>query len=446
LDDENKGEGIKNANKSEISLVHEIALKRNMAVNFEVIHESGPPHLRVFCTRCTCGDLVSEGEANSKQLSKRRAAECMLDQLDTTLPLVLSLSSAVGKAKGGKTGRAKQTKAKNLVKVQKASPDYGVGVNPISRLAQVQQAKKDKEPEYKLLEERGLPRLREFVIQVSVGDHVSCGVGPNKKLAKRHAAEQMLQLLGYSKPCPQPSKSAIKTAHSPEGGGASNGEGGDRKVTFRDPDSAQAVRQLVPGVIVLPTSGSDSNNSSANHKDATLPKSKSKSSKLESGVASAQRGVASDSPVGVAPSECSNETTAAIVNQFLNTGSSSIMEAMMVAEQNLASGGSPHSDGGQGGPSAPNKIRPKDQLLYLASLLGFNVQFTDFPKGNKTTQYLSIATLSTNPPQHAHGSASTLAAANDNAALLALKNLGELGLDGLGRGRGHHGPIKSELV
>jgi hypothetical protein len=193
----------------------------------------------------------------------------------------------------------------------------------------------------------------------------------------------------------------------------------------------------------MPPNNSDSSDISVNHNDTTAPtKHKSKGSfKPES----SQGGVASGSPVGVASSECSNETTAAIVNQLLNTGSSSIMEAMMVAEQNLASGGTPHSDsGGQGGP--PNKIRPKDQLLYLASLLGFNVQFTDFPKGNKTTQYLSIATLSTNPPQHAHGSASTLAAANDNAALLALKNLGELGLDGLGRGCGHHGPIKSELV
>lgn len=40
-------------------------------------------------------------------------------------------------------------------------------MNPISRLAQIQQAKKEKEPEYLLLTERGLPRRREFVMQVS---------------------------------------------------------------------------------------------------------------------------------------------------------------------------------------------------------------------------------------------------------------------------------------
>ena len=48
-----------------------------------------------------------------------------------------------------------------------SSTDSGQGMNPISRLAQIQQAKKEKEPEYMLLTERGLPRRREFVMQVS---------------------------------------------------------------------------------------------------------------------------------------------------------------------------------------------------------------------------------------------------------------------------------------
>lgn len=40
-------------------------------------------------------------------------------------------------------------------------------MNPISRLAQIQQAKKEKEPEYALLSERGMPRRREFIMQVN---------------------------------------------------------------------------------------------------------------------------------------------------------------------------------------------------------------------------------------------------------------------------------------
>ena len=36
--------------------------------------------MRTFLTRCVMGDMVTEGEGSGKKLSKRRAAELMLDQ------------------------------------------------------------------------------------------------------------------------------------------------------------------------------------------------------------------------------------------------------------------------------------------------------------------------------------------------------------------------------
>ena len=48
-------------------------------------------------------------------------------------------------------------------------------------------------------------------MQVSIGQHSCTGTGPNKKLAKRAAAEGLLQLLGYSRPAAQPVKPSIKT-------------------------------------------------------------------------------------------------------------------------------------------------------------------------------------------------------------------------------------------
>ena len=59
--------------------------------------------------------------------------------------------------------------------------------------------------------------------KVLVDDETCTGVGPNKKLAKRHAAEAMLLHLGYNKPSPQPAKPAIKSADSTNG---------DKKVHF----------------------------------------------------------------------------------------------------------------------------------------------------------------------------------------------------------------------
>lgn len=63
--------------------------------------------------------------------------------------------------------------------MQKADPNYGVGINPISRLIQIQQAQQKKEPVYTLLNERGLPRRREFVIQVTTS------LSPVKRITTR---------------------------------------------------------------------------------------------------------------------------------------------------------------------------------------------------------------------------------------------------------------------
>ena len=68
-----------------------------------------------------------------------------------------------------------------------------------------------------------------------MGDRSCNGVGPNKKLAKRSAAESMLQHLGYSRPVPQPSKPAIKTSTAAADATAVTNSG-DKKVTFFDAD------------------------------------------------------------------------------------------------------------------------------------------------------------------------------------------------------------------
>lgn len=189
-----------NLNKSEISQVFEIALKRNLPVNFEVARESGPPHMKSFVTKVSVGEFVGEGEGKSKKISKKNAAIAVLEELKKLPPL-----PTVERVKP----RIKK-KTKSIVRLQ-SSTDCGQGMNPISRLAQIQQAKKEKEPEYMLLTERGLPRRREFVMQVKVGNHTAEGAGTNKKVAKRNAAENMLEILGFKVPQAQPTKPALKS-------------------------------------------------------------------------------------------------------------------------------------------------------------------------------------------------------------------------------------------
>lgn len=49
-----------------------------------------------------------------------------------------------------------------------------------------------------VLEERGASKKREFVIQASVKGYACKGGGPNKKIAKRNAAQALLTVLGYA--------------------------------------------------------------------------------------------------------------------------------------------------------------------------------------------------------------------------------------------------------
>jgi double-stranded RNA-binding protein Staufen len=73
-------------------------------------------------------------------------------------------------------------------------------------------------------------------------------------------------------------------------------------------------------------------------------------------------------------------------------------------------------------------VSARDQLSYLAQLIGFTVNYSDFPKGNHS-EFLSLVTLTTDPPHMSHGSGSSVDASRDHAAMTALGVLSELGLD-----------------
>ncbi|KAH9380887.1 hypothetical protein HPB48_012509 [Haemaphysalis longicornis] len=313
--------------KSPVSLVHELALKRGLSVIFQVVQESGPPHMRTFRTRCTVGDLSAEGEGNGKKVSKKEAAQGVLDQLRKLPPL----EPAPGSAAAGngsqllKRKSAPKKRARNLVRDQQAP------VPPCE------------------------------------------GVGPNKKTAKRLAAEAMLQRLGYSRPPP-----------TPQGGAAAAVDGAEQALPAASTAAATPPRghHLVPGLLLVPAQGPTGGT-----------------------------GLAAPSAGGGGNLQASS----AIAKELLDQGVSPTAEALR-----------------QTAPVTVTPVRPKQQLLYLAEVLGFQVQFTDFPKGTKQ-DFLSLVTLNTSPPLVSHGSGSSLEASHDEAALAVLRMLAHRGLDTLGQ-------------
>ena len=65
-------------NKSPLSILHDYAVANDLAMSFDILIESGSQHVPSFVTQCTLGDHKVEGTGTSKRLSKRNAAEKML--------------------------------------------------------------------------------------------------------------------------------------------------------------------------------------------------------------------------------------------------------------------------------------------------------------------------------------------------------------------------------
>ncbi|XP_053102464.1 double-stranded RNA-binding protein Staufen homolog 1 isoform X7 [Hemicordylus capensis] len=367
----------------------------------QVTRESGPPHMKSFVTKVSVGEFMGEGEGKSKKISKKNAAIAVLEELKKLPPL-----PTVEKMKP----RIKK-KTKSIVKLQ-TSPEYGQGMNPISRLAQIQQAKKEKEPEYMLITERGLPRRREFVMQVKVGMHTAEGMGTNKKVAKRNAAENMLELLGFKVPQPHPPKPALKTEEKTP----VKKPGDGRKVTFFEPGSEET---------------------SASNKEDEFRMPYLSHQQLPAGILPMVPEVAQ--AVGVnqghhtkefsraAPNPAKATVTAMIARELLYGGTSPTAETIL---KNSSSGHVPH------GPLT----RPSEQLDYLSGVQGIQVEYKDFPKNNKN-EFVSLINCSSQPPLISHGIGKDVESCHDMAALNILKLLSELDQQSTEMPRTGNGPM-----
>jgi len=334
--------------KSPVSLIHELALKLNQTVEFSVVSESGPPHMKNFIVECKLGDYLTKGDGNCKKLAKKKASELMLDEMkkihlngmvrcgETNPPRLRPKSKSV----------APRKKPRNLVKEVTSASNSHTGAkpqDPISYLVQLQQGRKEKEPVFSVISERGIPRQPEFVVQVTVGSLTATGMGAKKKDAKRAAAKKALESLGVAAESTQIEADAITSATCVSS-------------ALPDVDSTVVVvpgRQTIPGLLIL---GATQGNRAADE--------------------------AKDSPPP------SNNSQAKVL------------------------------------PSVGSETR----LRYLAKIMNYEVDFSDFPQGN-SGDILSLVTLNTTPTSVCHAVGSTPQEAHDNAAASILKLIADGGIN-----------------
>ncbi|XP_067904369.1 double-stranded RNA-binding protein Staufen homolog 1 isoform X4 [Heterodontus francisci] len=354
-------------NKSEISQVFEIALKRNMPVNFEVIKESGPPHMKSFVTKVMVGEFSAEGEGKSKKISKKAAAIAVLEELK---------------------------KLPQLPTVEKVKPR--------------------------------IKKKTKSIVKVKVGGQIAEGMGPNKKVAKRNAAEKMLELLGFKVPQPQPPKPALKTEEKVFSFSF--------KPTVKEPVKGRKVTFFEPGSSVEDTT-TVKDGSIRLEDEFRMPYPSHQ--QLPAGILPMVPEVAQ--AVGVNQGHHTKDFNRPAANPAMATFTAMIARELLYGGISLTAETILKNNPAARKPQS-TLTRPSEQLDFLASVQGLQVEYKDFPKNNKN-EYVSLINCSSQPPLISHGIGKDVESCHDMAALNILKLLSELDQHNVEISRTGNGPI-----
>ncbi len=200
--------------KSAVSTVHDLAHQNGWTVNWFEESETGPAHAKVFSMKVTMGPYEVSGSGRSKKLAKQDAAQLLVAQVTgNEVADIMGLPGFTGNAgQAGQSGNTSEDYGPQLPQAvgQKAiSAGPSGGDNPISTLDHIVKKHKLGEPQYITVCENGPLALQRFDIKVKLNDMEASGFGRSKKVAKRNAAQAMLDQLSRTRTGIQPPKKRI---------------------------------------------------------------------------------------------------------------------------------------------------------------------------------------------------------------------------------------------
>jgi len=177
--------------------------------------------------------FTAEGHAQSKKLARRKSAIIVLEEMKKVIEaeekekpqqdritiilmcsILCSIINSIEREKGETKRRLHWSKKKkklfqiyhfilflDLHKFNKP-PKENIIQNSMSTLYSMSHncimLKLEREPIYQVISERSVARKKEFVMQCTINDKIATGMGPNKKTAKKNAAENMLRTMGHA--------------------------------------------------------------------------------------------------------------------------------------------------------------------------------------------------------------------------------------------------------
>jgi hypothetical protein len=160
--------------------------------------------------KVTMGPYEVSGSGRSKKIAKQDAAQILVAQVSgNEVADIMGLPGFSGNT--GQTGQSGSTSEEYGPQLPQAAGQKTVnsagpsgGDNPISTLDHIVKKHKMGEPQYISVSENGPLALQRFDIKVRVGDKEASGLGRSKKVAKRNAAQAMLDQLSRTQTGIQP--------------------------------------------------------------------------------------------------------------------------------------------------------------------------------------------------------------------------------------------------
>ncbi|XP_030642715.1 interferon-inducible double-stranded RNA-dependent protein kinase activator A homolog [Chanos chanos] len=160
--------------KTPIHILHEYGTKTGNLPVFVMEKAEGAAHQPNFVFTVTVGDITCTGQGVSKKIAKHQAAEAALKMLESSPQANLPMQKAENDG---------------------CALESGDLPNPVGELQELAMQRGWHLPEYTVCMEAGPPHMKEFTVTCKLETLSQTGVGNSKKLAKRAAAEKILEEL-----------------------------------------------------------------------------------------------------------------------------------------------------------------------------------------------------------------------------------------------------------
>lgn len=170
--------------KTPISYLQELCTKRGLTPVYVISTNEGAVHEPSFTATVTVGDISASGQGTSKKKTKHAAAQMILGQILATVT-PNGLNAATGDASSND----------NNINPTEPVADNEVRSNPIGVLQELTQKNLMRPPLYEFTNEQGPPHAKEYICTVRLGKIQEKGSARSKKLAKRIAAQNMLNYI-----------------------------------------------------------------------------------------------------------------------------------------------------------------------------------------------------------------------------------------------------------